>query len=366
MKALLDPGICEVIEAVHYRPALSIILPLEADISLETELPHRLKIAADKAEKELRQYYPDEQCNAMMEKLRALLSGLLIPSGKQGIAIYLSLVFEKIFYLESPVTEKIIVDESFEIRDLLYDAKQDLSFFLLLLSGKETKLFTGNRSALSPLSSNIPKSIYDYVLDGPERVGNFSDMTAHKQTAIDNFLRHIDEELGNVINAHHLPVLIAGPERITGQFKKLSKHGASVIGYVQGNYEAATVPVLTELIVPYIAAWKVRTQQQYLDRLEEAAGQHKLAKGIIEAWAAACNGNGQMLIVEKNYRFAAQHGPEPGVIAAATEPYDHFAYIRDAVDDLMEKVLVGGGDVAFTEDGSLESFGHIALIKYHS
>lgn len=365
MNAVLNPEIREVIQAVHYRPALSLILPIDAKISLKAEMAHTFKIKADQAERELRQYYPEEQCEAVMEKLHRLIGRLDIPPQKKAIAIYISPLFEKTLYLDSPVAEKLIVDESFEVRDLIYNAQQQSRFLLLILSGQESKLFFGDRDTLSPLPSNIPRSIYDYVMDGPERMGNFPDTTGDKHTAIDNFLRHIDEELGNVIHEHHLPVLVMGAERIIGQFKKLSKQTASVIDHVEGNYENTSVAELAGLISPYIAAWKIKEQQHLLDRLEEAAGQHRVARGILEAWTAAYGGKGQLLVVEKNYHFAAQHGPEPGVIEAATEPYDHFAYIRDAVDDVLEKVLAAGGEVEFVEDGTLMQFEHIALIKYY-
>lgn len=365
MNTTLNAEIREIMDVVHYRPALSIILPLEAQISLKTEMSHKFKIVTDKAERELHQYYPEEQCRPVLEKLRQIIANLDFPSKKRGIAIYVSALFEKVCYLDSPVEEKLIVDESFEIRDLLYSAKQDIKFILLILSGLESKVFLGDTTGLTPLLSNIPDAIYTYVTDTPERVGNFTDMVEHKQIVVSKFLHHIDEELGNVINERHLPVMILGAEKILGHFRKLCKHTASVMAFVAGNYENATVAELTDLIDPYITAWKIRSQNDLPKRLEDATSQNLLATGIRQVWQDAYSGKGKLLIVEKNYRFAAQHGAESGIIEGATEPYDHFAYIRDAVDDVMEKVLSNGGDVEFTEDGTLEQFEHIALIKYY-
>jgi hypothetical protein len=365
MNLTLSPEIREIMDVVHYRPALSIIQPLEAQISLKTEMAHTLKIVADKAERELRQYYPDDQCELIMQKLQTLIANLDIPVKKKGIAIYVSPIFEKVFYLDCPVTEKLIVDESFEIRDLLYSAKQDIEFLLLILSGKEVRLFLGDLTTLNVLPLHIPESIYAYVTDSPERVANFSDITEHKQITIDKFLRHIDDELGKVIKEHKLPVLITGTQGILGEFKKITRNTASVMDYLEGNYESSTIAELTELISPYLDYWKIRVQMELLGRLEEAAGQHLLAKGIMEVWQAAHEGKGKLLVVEKNYRFAAQRGAEPGMIEALTEPYNHFSYIRDVVDDVLEKVLESGGNVEFIEDDVLIGFDHIALIKYY-
>lgn len=366
MKAQLSPDIIEVLNAVHYRPALSLILPMDTRIRFQTEMAHKLKIAADNAVRELRRDYPEEQCALLAGKLQNLLDSLILPVDKKGIAIYVSPVFEKVLYTTHSVTEKLVIDESFEIRDLLYDAKQCHKVLLLVLSGQETRVFLGDRGILQPLPSNIPRSIYDYVQDGPERVGNFSGITEHKQNAVDNFLHHIDEELGNLILEHSLPVLLLGVERILGHFGKISKHTAAIVGQLVGNYEHATLAELQEVIAPSLAGIQKQRERELLERLDEAAGQHRLAKGIYNTWQAAAEARGQLLVVERNYSFPARHGAEPGLIEGLTAPYDHFSYIRDAVDDVLEKVLKSGGDVEFTEDGILEGFEHIALVKYYA
>jgi hypothetical protein len=366
MNTQLSPDIIEVLNAVHYRPAVSLILPIAAQVDLKTEMAHQLKIAAENAARELRRDFPEEQCALLAGKLQSLLDRLTLPADKKGIAIYVSPVFEKALYTDYPVTEKLVIGESFEIRDLLYDAKEGHKVLLLVLSGQESKVFLVDRGTLQPLPSNIPRSIYDYVLDSPERVGNFSDVTEHKQIAVENFLHHIDEELGNLIIEHRLPVLLLGAERILGHFKKISKHTSAIIGQVSGNYEHATPVELQEVIAPSLASLQKQRERELLKRLDEAAGQHRLAKGVYDIWRTATEGKGQLLVVERNYSFPARHGAEPGLIEALTGPYDDFSYIRDAVDDALEKVLKGGGDVEFVADGALKELGHVALVKYYA
>ena len=45
MNPVVTPEIIEVMEALHYRPAVSIIMPFEPKMSLKTELTHSLKTA---------------------------------------------------------------------------------------------------------------------------------------------------------------------------------------------------------------------------------------------------------------------------------------------------------------------------------
>ena len=100
-------------------------------------------MAADKVEQELLENYPDEMGFLVMHKLRAIIKNLNFNTHKKSIAIYVSPVFEKVLYLDIAVEEKIIIDESFEIRDLVYSKKQLHKYLVLLLSGKESRMYLG-------------------------------------------------------------------------------------------------------------------------------------------------------------------------------------------------------------------------------
>lgn len=365
MNSALTSEIREVIGALHYRPAVSIIVPFEPKISLKTELTHSLKIVADKVEQELLENYPDEISMLVMKKLRSIINVLNINIQKKSIAIYVSPVFEKVLYLDIAVEEKIIIDESFEIRDLVYSNKQLHKYLVLLLSGKECSMYIGNSVTYARIVTNIPESVYDFVNDAPERVANFSDMTERKQIIRDKFLHHIDTALDTVLNAYHLPLFVLGAEKILGHFKKFTKHAGAVIEYVPGNYDEATLPQLKEILEPYIADWEKVKQKDLLDRLEEAAGKKKLAVGMIDVWREAINHKGRLLVVEKDYMYAAQHGSGQDVISKADEPYNKFSCIKDAVDDVIEKVLENGGDVEFADKGVLKDYHQIALVQYY-
>ncbi len=365
MNTVMTPELREIIEALHYRPAVSIILPFEPKMNLKTELAHSLKTAADKVELELLEDYPDEMAVLVMHKLRAIMKNLNYNTHKKSIAIYVSPVFEKVLYLDIAVEEKIIVDESFEIRDLVYSKKQMHKYLVLLLSGKESRMFLGNSNDFVRIVSSTPESVYAYVNDAPERVANFSDMSERKEIIMDKFLLHIDNALDIVLNAYHLPLFVLGPERILGHFKKLTKHAGAVIEFVHGNYEEVTLPKLKEILEPYIADWKKVKQKDLLNQLEEAAGKKKLAVGMKDVWLEAMNHKGRLLVVEKNYMYAAEHGGREEVIYKAEEPYSKFSYIKDAVDDVMEKVLETGGDVEFVDEDLLKDYDHIVLVQYY-
>src|SRR5687768_1593738 len=133
MNKLLSPEIRDVVEAVHYRPAVSVIMPLNARVNLKKEISYSLKTAVDKVEKSLLKVYPDEISNVVVNKLRTVIKNLRFDTDKKSIAIFVSPIFEKIIYLDVPVEEKIVIDESFEIRDLIYSKKRMHKYLVLLL-----------------------------------------------------------------------------------------------------------------------------------------------------------------------------------------------------------------------------------------
>ena len=365
MNLIMAPEIREITTAVHYRPAVSIIMPFDPKMGSKNELEHALKIVTHRIEQELRNNYPDEIAQLVLHKLKALVKTLNYNTLKKSIAIYVSPVFEKVLYLDIPVEEKTIIDESFEIRDLVYSKKQLNKYLVLLLSSKQSQVYLGNSDSFVRIASNVPESFYACGADTAERVANFSDTAEHKEIMMEKFLHHIDHVLDNILTAYHLPLFVLGTKRTLGHFNSLTKHKAAVVEYINGNYEDATLPMLREILLPYITDWKKIKQKDILNQLEEAAGDKKLAFGMQDVWREAMSHKGRLLIVEKDFMYAAEHGDTRELIYEADGPFNKFSYIKDAVDDVMEKVLEKGGDVEFVDKGVLKDYQCIALIKYY-
>src|SRR5690606_10792886 len=218
MNSTVSPELREVIGAVHYRPAVSIIMPFEPKMSLKAELTHALDLAADRVERELKDNYTSELREMVMGKLRSLIRGLNFNTHKKSIAIYVSPVFEKVLYLDIPVEERVIVDESFEIRDLVNSKKQLHKYLVLVLSQKESRMFLGDTTSFVRIISAEPNQLYANVTGVPVRVANFSRPDDRRQVIMEKFLLHIDNSLDLVLHAYPLPLFVMGPDRTMGPF----------------------------------------------------------------------------------------------------------------------------------------------------
>src|SRR6185295_10158758 len=123
----------------------------------------------------------------VIEKLRSIIKNLNFSSYKKSIAIYVSPVFEKVLYLDIPMDEKIMVDGSFQIRDLLYAKKELREYLVLVLSGKWSKVYLGNCAHFVKVKSNVPDHIAAFTHDFPDRTANFSDPAEKKEILLKKF-----------------------------------------------------------------------------------------------------------------------------------------------------------------------------------
>lgn len=365
MATKIFPEADEILSAVKYMPCVSIIMPFEPKMSLRSELEYKLKLAMDRVENELLASYTEERSLAVIRKLRPLIKNLDFNTHKRSIAIFVSPLVEKVFYLDIPVEEKIIIDESFEIRDLVYSKKEVHKYLVLVLSSKKTKIYLGNSNTFIRIVSNVPDHIAAYKNDIPERVANFSDPSDRKEVMLEKFLRHTDDGLSILLKAYPLPLFVMGTDRVIGHFKKITHNADRVLDYVHGNYEEAREEELHAVLEPKISDWKKIKQQDLLMQLDSAAGAKKLVSGIQNVWKEAMHKRGKLLIVEKNFIYPAHLGGDKDIIYREDYQSENAFYIKDAVDDVIEKILENGGDVEFVDANVLKDYRKIALILYY-
>ncbi|MEO5565010.1 MAG: hypothetical protein ABIR18_16305 [Chitinophagaceae bacterium] len=361
----MNPAIApvrEVVESIHYRPSVSIIMPFEPQMHAKAELTQRLTSIANKVEEQIKTNYSDEIAVLVVEKLRTAIKNLNFNNFKKSIAIYISPVFEKVLYLDIPLQEKVIVNGSFKARDLL-SAKEVLRRYLVLVvTGTSSKVYLGNSSSLIKVKANVPDHISAFENDPPERVGNFSDPAHRKEVLLKKFLHATDDGLKLLLHAYPLPVFVIGSKKVIGYFNALTKNEKNIAGYIHGSYEDATETQINELLIPYLNDWpRVKTNDLFR-QIENAKDAEKLASGIRNVWKQAVQHKGRLLILEKSFTGPSQQITSEPVIYMPKVRYTRYSNIKDAVDEIIERVLESGGDVEFVDDGSLNDHQHICLI----
>ena len=338
-------------------PVVSIVMPFDAKITPGTELKERLEQILAQVSIELEACYSREDAYPVLTQLRKLMAGLNYSTYKKSIAIFVSPVICKVYYMDIPVHEHIAVNKPFEMRHIVECKQQANQYMVFVLSSMSIKMFVGNTGGFNRILSSTH---YIAVSENhiPERVSNFSDRSARKEVILDKFLRHADNVLGEILKSYPYPLFVLSPERTAGHFKKLTNNGRHIVGYVHGNFDDATEKTLRETIMPYIAKWEDVKQLHLLNLLDDALSAGKLAVGMRSVYKEASCKKGQLLVIERNCT-----SPLKAFVGGALA--DHPFFIKDAIDVVIEKVLESGGDVEFVNEGALMPYRKIALIKYY-
>ncbi len=345
--------------------AVSIMLPLGVHISFKKEVKYRLGLMVQKTGKELEKICPPAKVKVILEKLENIVRNFQFDKTKRGAIIYVSPSEEKIIQVEVNLDEKVIIGNGFDIIGLCKAIKQENNYLVVLLTSKRVYTYLGHGRRLEHIKITKKDHIAAFAKDMPERTGNFSDPEERKEILLKKFLHHIDEALERILKLYPLPVFLLGTSKINGYFHQLTSHKENIAEYITHDFKCGQKESLIDVLIPYLEKWKKIQQRLIFRRLEEAAGAKKLVTGIKAVQDAVLQNRGQLLVVEENYPFAE---PERNGIEKSMENGIHEEAPprnKTIINRLIEQVLEGGGDVEFIEEGNMEYYRHIALIKFY-
>lgn len=363
MSTIAIPELNEQTDMVHHRPAISVLLSLEQMQYSKESVKQSIKQATKNVEKQLLEHYSGEIVLLMMGKLCQLIDSINYNSTKKSIAIYLSPIFEKMLYLNIPVKEMAIVDESFETRDIILNKKQLKNYLVLHIDEKEYRIYEGKEYALRLILCNSSGAYYDGYKDVLTKIHNDnSNRTPAKEEIRKSFLNHARNTLGVLLDAYQLPVFVVGSKPILDQFKHDTGSSPAIIDFLYSSNDIVEVKDIRKILEPYVEDW-ARVKYLILKKqLKEAEEKQKITSGIKKVQEEVFSLKGKLLLVEKNYMHPEEQDRKGCQIYSVIKSDNKYSYITDLVDAVIEKMLETGGDVEFVEEGCLEDYDRIALI----
>lgn len=352
-----------VINAPQIAPSVSLIIPTDKRYPQYRIDEGRVKALVKRAENELLEEFSEKKTMIVINKLRTLISTIDHKKLSKALAIFVSTEKEKMIYLPFHVQEKLIIDSSFEIRDLLYSTKNSYGYLLLIIVNHQSKVYRGYNNKLIEINlNNMPLNIEEVKRDLPSKVANFSTADAVREINLDNYLKKIDDALSVKLNEIDTPVIVCGVQRTLGHFKKLTKNSKKIVAFVEGSYEKSPLKEIYNAIEPSILSLKELDRQNSLNKLEDAINRKEYVYGIEDVWRAAAEKKGRLLIVEKDFVCPAKMGKDEYTLNTMVLDKNDPQVFPDVVDDLIELVLKNDGDIAFVNSGELEKYQRIALI----
>jgi Bacterial archaeo-eukaryotic release factor family 3 len=242
------------------------------------------------------------------------------------------------------VTDRVVVNQRFAIRDLVRGLLRISRHVLLLLTEREARLLdsVGDRLA-SPPQPGFP-------LVAPEGV------TPRTPQAVEAFLHEVDLVLGTHLRSHPAPLVLVGADPVLAAFERISRNTGRLAGTVTGIHPQAPLADLVPRIRLVLERHLLSRQDEALRLVDHRRSRDEVVEGVTAAWSTARTGRLKMLAVEEGLVFLARISEDDDLFSSA-EDVDHPGVLHE----LVALVIRRGGWVTFVADGLLSEHQRVVL-----
>ena len=344
-------------------PQVTICLPTHRQLPERRQDVVLYRQLLKEAEEALIQGYREEEYGEILEALQGLgddqgfwegtRDGLAVLAGGKGCQVYI---------LGTPLEPVAAVGEGLRLRPLLEAFQKDRAYEVLGISGREFRVFRGNREELVPLDlgPDVPRTIEEIL--GPEHTEKYTTAGTygadggaffHGQGSkkddvkqdLENFYRQVDKLVYEHVSAKsRLPLILANLHERLSLFRKVAKNPFLLEEGADYSYDTHNLETLRE------RAWAIME--------EEGRQKDKgLAARFQEAWPKGLGSN-QL----EEARRAAQEGRVEVLLLEEGRTYPGE---EEALDEVVRLVIEKQGEVRFLKREDLSvAEGLAAIFRY--
>jgi hypothetical protein len=324
--------------------------------------PIRLRNLVKQAQEALVAEVDKRPAEPVLAQLDAIVATLDLDHLLDGLALFANSEFSEAVTVPHTIEERVVIDSTFYIRDLVRATNRAQRYWVLALTEKPVRLFEAVRDDMTEITAGKFPMVHERP-GGDQRMpgGKGINKSALRDEYLRQFFRDVDAEYRRITANDPLPLILVGIGNYLAMYQDVMQNPSHVLATVTGSHDVTTAHELSRIVWPEAKAAFAERRQARLGELDAALAGGRLASGVQEAWSAATQGRGATLFVEDGFRYPAQLG-EDGMWLIPTEDVTGTDTMDDAVDEIITAVLDKGGEVIFVEDGVLEQAEHIALV----
>lgn len=305
-------------------------------------------------EEYLRNNLPEDIFDTLMTSVAEMYRMINFDHNSEGIGIFVSKNIKKLIHFIFPVVEKILVASSFDIRDVLYQHGFAVPYYVVHLSEKSVRLFSGRFQHLKEVSDKQFPVIFedDYLYNTPVRATSYSGEAVTRQferdkntlqtIRLNDFLKTADETLNPYLGQDSL-MIVAGTTKDLSLFNKLTKHSRIIVGNMEGNYTHVPLQELATDAWYLVQKFLENKNEKHILEFVESIGYGKGVAGVAAIRKAVHEGRGSRLLIEKDF-------------------YGQHQIVPELINELIANVIDMNGQVTVTRNEALKDLGGIALI----
>ena len=340
-------------------PCISVLMPTEPAPRMTSPDVERLHGLVEDVAQQLRERGIPANPR-LTSKLTDRVQQVVGQPTDRAVAIYVSLAVSRTFWLSVPVTARAVVEHTFATRPLVTALHRTPSHVLLLLHPTCAHLYQGAGGGFRLVGSRD-------LFQGPGAVrAPQQSRGGAEETAVDlpdGFLRAVDQLLGRYRAEHPGPLVLGGSLHVVDGFRALSRNLHRLAGRIpttRGETATDLARASSEVVENYLRSRREEALSDLGTSLASRPGD--VASGMAACWHAVHQRAPSMLLVEHD--FVTPGRPEDyAVPAPGPRPRSVAPAVHDLVDDLIEVVIMRGGQLALVDNGDLAVHGRVALLS---
>lgn len=349
------------IQGYKLYPSITITMPTHRTSPANQQDVIRLKNLAQQAVDQLLKEFKKREVQGLLDKLDQMVRDVDHRYNLDGLKLFLSAEYANIFHLPFTLSERVVIQDNFFTRDLVYAMNRTPRYWVLSLSEKPNRLYEGSHDTLVEIRGEGFPMEHTGPGGAAALPGGFGvNKSAYRDERHRQFFRKVDAAFRPFVLDDPLPLAVVGVDRFQSFFNEVSAHSNRILATVTGSHDKTSPSNLAKLVWPPVKEKLAEERQRVFGELEKAVGERKTASTVGEVWRIANQGRGLKLVVEEDFHYTARLD-DKGALHPADDP-SAAGVIPDAVDEIIETVLRKGGSVVFTDNGTLEKHGRIALI----
>src|ERR1035437_4537530 len=130
-------------------PSVSITMPVNKQNPHFRDDEKKLKSLLKQTEETLLKDFPSKNTKGVIDHMYSLAEKIDFRNLSDGLGLYISPNKENIFHFPFPVKEKVVIDRSFEMRDLILAVKNNFNYAIITISEKTVRILKGFNQTLT-------------------------------------------------------------------------------------------------------------------------------------------------------------------------------------------------------------------------
>lgn len=298
-----------------------------------------------------------------------------------GLAIFLTNDFHKIYRLPVAFEEAVDTGNGFHIKPLLPCLGRSIRFYVLAVSLNNIHLFEGNADTMDEITLNFPTSMQEALgMDDPEKYLNMHsgsvsmgegkggagvfhghDPADEDKKNILRFLQSVNQGLNQMLEEKNIPMVLAGVDYLLPIYREASSYQNLLEHAIPGNPDRENAKELHEKAWQIVRPIFEKSQKKAFEKFEQLSGQQsKLATSDIKAAVkAAVFGQVETIFVPIEMKKWGWYDAEKNKVIIQSEP---DLQNEDLFDFAAAQTLLNSGQVFAVRPEQMPGDGEIAAI----